>query len=139
VGGSETPEDRRRVRSADLEARERQVEARERAADERDRRADERERAADRRELEANAREAAQTERERLFDSEARGPVDPIDRFRGSIERTSAKTDRSNDFLHRSRAAVQRGVDRMDRLRLETGRPAEPEQADHDAATSPPS
>jgi hypothetical protein len=43
--------------------------------------------------------------------------VDPIGRFRASIERTSAKTDRSNDFLERSREAVQRGVDRIDRLR----------------------
>ncbi|MDT5042707.1 MAG: hypothetical protein QOE51_3692 [Actinoplanes sp.] len=101
--------------------RQRLPETRERAADVRDQHADARERAADRREFDANAREAAADERERRLDEEAglQGSrrTDPMGRFHDSVGRSAARTERSNSFLGRSREAVQRGVDRLDRLR----------------------
>ena len=118
VGGSDVPDDVMRARAAELDERERRLAERERAADLRDARADARERRADRREMQADSREAAANERERHLDGEATGDrPDPIDRFQESVGRTSARTDRSNEFLERSREAVQRGVDRIDRLR----------------------
>jgi hypothetical protein len=46
--------------------------------------------------------------------------MDPMGRFHEAVERASSRTDRSNDFLQRSREAVQRGVDRIERLHAES-------------------
>ena len=123
VGG---PDEGWEAMAAELDERERRVAERERAADLRDARADARERRADRREMAADSREIAANERERRLDGDAPpGRPDPMDRFQESVGRTSARTDRSNEFLERSREAVQRGVDRIDRLRRATdGTPA---------------
>jgi hypothetical protein len=106
-----------------LDERERRLNAREAAADQRDQRADARERRADRRELDADTRESAANERERHLDEDAQQQgsrsVDPMGRFHDTVNRTAAKTERSNAFLGRSREAVQRGVDRLDRLKPE--------------------
>lgn len=114
-----------------MNERERQLNARQAAADQRDQRADARERRADRREMDADAREADANDRERRLDGDAQEQgtrvVDPMGRFHDTVGRTAAKTERSNAFLGRSREAVQRGVDRLDRLKPE--RPDDPEQA----------
>ncbi|MFC3382013.1 hypothetical protein [Couchioplanes azureus] len=123
----------RRDRAAD--ARDQLADQREQSADRRDQLADEREQLADRREREADTREAAANHRERLLDADAdrddERTTDPITRFRGSLARTSARTDRSNELLHRSREAVRRGADRMERIRR--GSATGPAASEHDS------
>ena len=103
-------------KKAQLEERERRLLDREEGADLRDRRADQRERAADRREESANQRETTADEREVALDADAKEqlsrPIDRVGRIEGLLGRAAARTDRSNQFLGRSREAVQRGLDR---------------------------
>jgi hypothetical protein len=133
VRGTEEPDDLRRAqerlaaKEAELDERERRLAAREAAADHRDERADERDRQAGRRDMAADLRDERASERERLLDEEARQQgsrvVDGMGRFHEAVERTAARTERSNDLLQRSRESVQRGVDRIERLQTQLNSP----------------
>ena len=49
--------------------------------------------------------------------AEAGDPLDPLDRIEQAFAREVSRLDRSDDFLERSRAAVQRAQDRLEALR----------------------
>lgn len=125
--------DARQTRLTSLEealtARRRQLDQRERALAEREAAAELREQDANERDARADGRELGATARERLLDERDAGelgaPYDPIGRIEEAFAREVSRLDRSDEFLERSRAAVQRAQDRLEALR-QTARPDSP-------------
>ncbi|HWS31654.1 MAG TPA: hypothetical protein VN408_02810 [Actinoplanes sp.] len=97
-----------------LDEQERVFAERELGAEQRDRTADERDAIADTRDQHATTRERALDGRAATNDP---ARTDPMDQIQGTFAREVARLDRSDAFLHRSRDAVQRAQERLDKLR----------------------
>jgi uncharacterized protein (DUF3084 family) len=105
----------------ELTARRHRLDEREHLLAQREAAAEQREHDAGLRAARADSRELNATARERLLDerdaAEAGALSDPIGRIEQAFAREVARLDRSDEFLERSRAAVQRAQDRLEALR----------------------